>query len=182
MQRPASSSNQNSLAPKKKIAKIGRRQTPLAERALHVATVALAVGATAFAAEMISASDRIPTFAGAEHLMIFARPSTIAARRNQENPALVVANKNGIDYSPVGGVGKNPAPVRNGPIDYKLIEADQNWALIRDPRGSIMRVSKGEFVTGLGKIEDIVRKNDRWTVVTPRGVIAENSASGSKEN
>ncbi|BDV32983.1 hypothetical protein [Methylocystis iwaonis] len=182
MQRPASSSNQNSLAPKKKIAKIGRKQAPFAERALHVATVALAVGATAFAAEMISASDRIPTFAGAEHLMIFARPSTVAARRNQENPALVVANKNGIDYSPVGGVGKNPAPVRNGPIDYKLIEADQNWALIRDPRGSIMRVSKGEFVTGLGKIEDIVRKNDRWTVVTPRGVIAENSASGSKEN
>ncbi|MBL1258681.1 hypothetical protein [Methylocystis sp. Sn-Cys] len=180
MQRPASSSNQNS--PKKKIAKIGRKQAPLAERALHVATVALAVGATAFAAEMISVSDRIPTFAGSEHLMIFARPSTIAARRNQENPALVVANKNGIDYSPVGGVGKNPAPMRNGPIDYKLIEADQNWALIRDPRGSIMRVSKGEFVSGLGKIEDIVRKNDRWTVVTPRGVIAENSASGSKEN
>lgn len=173
MQRPASS-NRTSLAPEKKIAKIGQRQAPVAERALHVATIALAVGATAFAAEMISVSDRIPTFAGAEHLMIFARPSAVAARRNQENPALVVANKNGIDYNPVGGVGKIPAPARSGLIDYKLIEADQNWALIRDPRGSLMRVSKGEFVAGLGKIEDIVRKNERWAVVTPRGVIAEN--------
>lgn len=181
MQRPASS-NQTSLAPKKIIEKITRGQTPVAERALHVATVALAVGATAFAAQMISASDRVPTFAGAEHLMIFARPSTVAARRNQENPALVVANKNGIDYSPVGGVGKSPEPARSGLIDYKLIEADENWALIRDPRGSIMRVSKGEFVKGLGKIEDIVRQNNRWAVVTPRGVIAENSTSGSKEN
>ncbi|MBU6525675.1 hypothetical protein OGR47_01435 [Methylocystis sp. MJC1] len=131
---------------------------------------------------MISAPDRVPTFAGAEHLMIFARPSTVATRRNQENPALVVANKNGIDYSPVGGLGKSAAPTRNDLPNYRLIEAEEGWALIRDPHGSLMRVSKGELVAGLGRVQDILRQNNRWTVITPRGVIAENPTPGSKED
>lgn len=180
--RRSASSNQTPLSPKKPDVKISRRQTPVAERALQAGTVALAIGATAFAAQMISASDRVPTFAGAEHLMIFARPSTVAARRNQENPALVVANKNGIDYSPVGGLGKTATPERIDLPNYRLIEAEEGWALIRDPRGSLMRVSKGESVAGLGRVQDIVRQNNRWAVITPRGVIAEDPTPASTED
>ncbi len=153
----------------------GERQTPVAERALHVATIGLAVGATAFAAQMISDSNRVPTFAGSEHLMIFARPATlIAARRNPDNPALVAANKNGIDYNPVGGLGnRQAAPARKDLLDYTVIEADQGWALIKDTRGWQTRVTKGQLVTGLGRIEDIRREGDRWAVITPHGRLLE---------
>jgi hypothetical protein len=171
MQKPAPSEKIPTASNKRISERGGTRQTPVAERALHVATIGLAVGATAFAAQMISDSNRVPTFAGSEHLMIFGRPATLAARRSQENPALLAANKNGIDYNPVGGLGNKDA--RKDLRDYSVIEANQSGALIKDPRGSLMRVSRGALVAGLGRIEDIIREGDRWAVVTPRGRILE---------
>lgn len=138
---------------------------------LRSAGIVLAISATAFAAQMISTPDRVPTFAGAEHLSIFSRPSVLAARRDLENGALFAARKNGVDYTPVGALDDRTAPVNLA--QYSLIEANQTHALIRDPRGSIVRVMRGDVVAGVGRIDSIERHGKRWAVVTTNGIIVE---------
>jgi hypothetical protein len=154
-------------------------RTPTAEFAVRIATIVLAVGSTTFAAQMISTPDRVPTFAGAEHLMIFARPSTLAAQRNTGNQSLMAANKNGIDYTPVGSVGGNHSP--SAFLKYDVIESNGTTALVRDSRGALIRVSKGDVVTGLGRVQSIARTANRWMVVTSLGVIIEKPAPTSAQ-
>jgi hypothetical protein len=151
---------------------------PISELALHSAMVGLAVVSAAFAAHMISTPDRVPTFAGAEHLMIFARPSTAVAKRNPENPALIAANRNGVDYMPVGRLDDNSS--RAAIIGkYEVVEANAASALIKGPRGSMVRVAKDDYVADIGKVLRITRQGAHWIVVTTQGVITERSASGT---
>jgi hypothetical protein len=171
MQRPASS-RPSPPAPRKPNFPAGAdsgRNASFSEFALHSATVCLAIASTAFAAHMIATPDRVPTFAGAEHLMIFARPSAVAARRNQENPALLAANRNGVDYTPVGRLDDKSSSADLA--QYEVVEANEAAAVLKAPRGSILRVAKGDYVVGIGKILRIARQNKLWVVVTTQGVI-----------
>ena len=44
-------------------------------------------------------------------------------------------------------------------------------AMIQSPRNGILEVFPGDMLAGLGRIEGVKRQDDRWVVVTSRGLI-----------
>lgn len=124
----------------------------------------LAVASAAFAAHMIGTADRRPEFAGIEHLAIFSRPSIIASRRVNGDRMSSASRDRGIDYSPVGALSAGGDTF--GASAFRVLEASPESALIRGPRGEILRVMKGDILAGVGRIDAIVRRRGRWAVVT----------------
>src|SRR5881397_1290992 len=80
------------------------------ELALAAAGVGLAASAAAFAVSMLSDRNRTPTFSGAEHLMIFARPASggdpgkSQARTRDDAPTRL-----DVDDMPVGSIKPSDA-------------------------------------------------------------------------
>lgn len=149
------------------------------ETAVNLGTLVLALGSAAFAVQMIGAQDQTPTIAGEEHLAIYARPSILAAQRKREQRVAASAKRE-VDYSPVGAI---PTPQLG---NFRLIEANETTALIREPGGAAVRVSIGDVVPGLGKIQSIIRQRNGWTIVATRGMITsaatgENSAAATEK-
>jgi hypothetical protein len=148
------------------------------EFGIRVASVALAGGSMTFAAVMIADSERQPRVTGVEYLSIFSKPALLAAQRAQQQqasePQIVVAEKTEpeIDYTPIGTVpdDKRAETPING---FKLLEASGDSALIRGPRGSSMRVWKGDVIDGVGRVVSIEKRGDRWAVVTSNGLITQ---------
>jgi hypothetical protein len=136
----------------------------LAEVALKLTGVSLAVASIAFASHMLSDPGHAPRIVGVEHLAIYARP----ARHNAPQIA-AAAPPTGIDYTPVGGIRKMaPGALLAG---YEILDAGADWALLRLPEGRIMRAPRGARIVGLGRVLDIERRGGKWAVVTERGLI-----------
>ena len=149
--------------------------------ALGVVGVGLAATTTAFAAYMIADQTRTPTFSGAEHLMIFARPASQVAgkaqarRRDEAQPVPL-----DVDDMPVGSI----KPRTVGPRAGRLGESAQGVqdqtetpargvfngkALVEIPSGFAL-AEPGSNLPGLGRVLAIEARNGRWFVVTARSV------------
>ena len=138
------------------------------EVGLRLTGVALAVGSCAFAAHMISDTDRQPEFSGLEHLAIFSKPSNQTLRRNQTMIATTEERGTGIDYTPIGSTQGNAGDALK---DYEVLFASGEAALIRTPQGAVLRVAPNDAVSGIGRIIAIERRGDRWAAVTTKGRI-----------
>lgn len=131
--------------------------------------VVLAIASTAFAAYMISDAERRPQFAGLEHLSIFSRPTIVAAHRAQTQIASDQQSK--VDYTPVGSISES---TRDQSVPgFVLLGVRSGAAVIQTPN-TIIRVSQGDLVDGLGRITAIERRGDKWVVITPSGLIVSN--------
>jgi hypothetical protein len=129
----------------------------------HLTGVALASGSVLFAVEMYSRSDGELQIPGAEHLAIYAKPTTVAP---SENPRHFGAN---IDYTPIGSTaGSLHNPVLNS---YEIVEATRDSAVIRLPEGRIIKIAPGVRVAGLGGVIAIEQRAHKWVVITQSGVI-----------
>lgn len=153
-------------------------QSARSEYVLRSVGLLLAVASTAFAAHMIGNADRKPEFAGIEHLAIFSRPSIMASRRVKGDRRLSASRDHGIDYAPVGALSAGDEAF--GASSFYVLEASPQSALIRGPRGEILRVMKGDILAGVGRIDAIVRRRGRWTVLTADGVIVERPPGSGK--
>jgi len=56
---------------------------------------------------------------------------------------------------------------------WRVREVLNGMALLEGPRG-LVGVSPGQMVPGLGRVESIVRRGNRWVVATSKGVITRN--------
>lgn len=130
---------------------------------LRATGVALAGGSLTFAAHMTADPDRKPQIVGVEHLAIYAKPATSAARRAQ------LEARAGVDYTPVGST-RSAFPDSNL-VGFDLIEAASGRATIRTPQGRVTRVSSGAKLAGVGEIVSIHQRNGKWVVVTQAGLI-----------
>lgn len=137
------------------------------ETAVRAVGVALAIGSTAFAAFMISDAERKPQFAGIEHLAIYSRPTVIAAQRAQTQ---VADQRSKVDYTPVGSIAEQQEPTIPG---FLLLEVRSGAALVQTPN-SIVRVSPGDVLAGLGRITSFERRGEKWVVVTQSGIVVGN--------
>jgi len=146
------------------------------ELGIRVASLALAGGSMTFAAVMIADSERQPRVSGVEYLSIFSKPALLAQQRVQQQQdevqiaAAAAPKAPEIDYTPIGAVpdAKRADTAIPG---YRLMEATSESALIRSPRGSVIRVWKGDIVDGVGRVISIERRGDGWSVVTTNGQI-----------
>lgn len=138
------------------------------ETAVRSVGIGLAVASTAFATYMISDTERQPQFAGLEHLSIYSRPTTLAARRAQTQ---VADQRSKVDYTPTGSIGDaQQQPAIPG---FQLLEVRAGTALIQTPN-SIIRVTPGDVVAGLGRVTAFERRGEKWVVVTPSGLVTGN--------
>lgn len=147
---------------------VRRLSSDPSDAGLRLAGLMLATGSCAFAAHMLSDSDRQPEFAGLEHLAIFAKPTTPTTRRP---PVEIAAGRGAIDYTPIGTAGGKDT--KNLLVGYVLLDATAISALIRTPDGAVIRGAPGETLAGVGRILSIQPRGGRWRVVTTMGVIAE---------
>ena len=139
------------------------------EWALRLTGVALAIGSTAFASRMITNTDYHPQFAGMEYLSIFNKPSTTLAARIK-GPRLA-RHDTSVDYAPVGAI--NPARNERVAKDFTLLEASFDFAIVKTPRGDIVRVAPGYEFERVGRVVAVKRRGDDWVVVTSSGAIIE---------
>jgi hypothetical protein len=139
------------------------------ETVVRTLSIGLAVASTAFAGYMIAHVERQPQFAGLEHLSIFSRPTTAAALRAQERAAS--GQKNAVDFTPVGSIGESERDLTSA--GFVLLGVRGETAVIQTP-STIIRVSAGDVVDGLGRIVAIERRGGKWAVITPSGVIVGN--------
>jgi hypothetical protein len=149
--------------------------------ALGATGISLAASATAFAAYMIADQTRTPTFSGAEHLMIFARPASQAAgkvqARHRDEASPIPLD---VDDMPVGSI----KPRAGGPEGGRSGESAQDMqdrtevpvrgvfngkALVEIPSGFAL-AEPGSNLPGLGHVLAIEARNGRWVVVTTRSV------------
>jgi hypothetical protein len=144
------------------------------ELGIRVASLALAGGSMTFAAVMIADQDRQPRVSGVEYLSIFSKPALLAQQRQQQQQeqmqVAASAKAPEIDYTPIGTVPdekRNATPITT----FRLVDASGDSALIRGPRGGMLRVWKGDVVDGVGRVVAIEKRGDRWAVVTTNGVI-----------
>lgn len=82
----------------------GERGSGGAESAMRIVGLVLAIGAAAFASHMISDTDRVPQFAGLEHLSIYSKPTRSSARRVETERQTASLRNPAIDYAPVGAI------------------------------------------------------------------------------
>lgn len=145
------------------------RQTfAIGEAAVRAAGVGLAVVSAAFAAYMISDTERQPQFSGLEHLAIYSRPTTIAAKRIQTQ----IADQRGkVDFTPVGSIGEPQSQA--GVPGFSLLSVRSGVALLRTP-SAIIKVSPGDLIEGLGRVTALERRGEHWALVTTGGVVIGN--------
>lgn len=158
-----------SLRPSKKTRPSSRRNAPArepGELAVQSFGVALAVASTGFAAYMISDTERRPQFAGLEHLSIFSKPSHSTARL--EPTQVAGGQQKQIDYTPVGSISE-PARGASAP-GFVLLGVRGGSAVIQTPT-TILRVSQGDLVEGLGRIASIEKRGEKWVIVTSTGLV-----------
>ena len=132
-----------------------------------------------FASYMLTASNRLPTFSGAEHLMIFAQPAagaqaSLALRRDPDTTAL--------DMNATGTVrraAQNPDTavstsdsIENAKIltGYSVHGVFGGRALVLGPQG-LATLAIGETMPNGGRVLAIKLRDGVWHVVTTRGTI-----------
>jgi hypothetical protein len=114
--------------------------------------VALAAGAASFAFLMIISGDRRPTFSGAEHLQIFARPSTLSDDRRHTLSIGGQREPPSFDTTPIGSIIGGPGGVMAPAV--KLVESEQaigNASVQREPP-SFDTTSIGSIIGGPGGV------------------------------
>jgi len=73
--------------------------------------------------------------------------------------------------APATGAKTTPASTQTKRIDnWVLREVVDGTAILEGPSG-LIGVSSGDVVPGLGRVESIVRRGGKWSVVTSKGVI-----------
>jgi hypothetical protein len=73
--------------------------------------------------------------------------------------------------TPATGAKVTPASTQTRKIDnWVLREVVGGTAILEGPSG-LIGVSSGDIVSGLGRVESIVRRGGKWSVVTSKGVI-----------
>jgi hypothetical protein len=143
------------------------RTRDFGETAVRSIGVGLAVASTAFAAYMISDTERQPQFAGLEHLSIYSRPATLASRRAQTQLA---EQSPKVDYTPTASIREAQPPRAAG---FQLIEVRDGTALIQTPNARV-RVIRGDVIAGLGRVTALERRGEQWVVVTTGGLVSGN--------
>jgi len=61
----------------------------------------------------------------------------------------------------------SPLPVLEG---WRIVDVDDGYVYVQG-HGRLFEVANGTPLPGLGRVEQVKRQDDRWTVVTPKGVI-----------
>ena len=101
-------------------------------------------------------------------MSIYSRPTTLAARRAQTQ---VADQRSKVDYTPTGSIGERNSSRRLP--GFQLLEVRAGTALIQTPN-SIIRVTPGDVVAGLGRVTAFERRGEKWVVVTPSGIVTGN--------
>lgn len=167
--RPASQSAKKAMPSRMRNARCNVETRESGELAVRSLGVALAIASTAFAAYMISDTERRPQFAGLEHLTIFSKPSHPGAHRA---PAQAAGDpRKQIDYTTVGSISERRQS--RAVSGFTLLGVRFESAVIQTPT-TILRVSQGDLVEGLGRVTAIERRGEKWVVVTPGGLIVGN--------
>lgn len=151
-----------------------------------VASIAVvcAIASSIFAANMIQRSDEAPGLSGAEHFMIFARPST--TRREPlmtfaPPPTEVATQPVDVDLMPIGTIGPKsqglptvepPAPPAKKELSgFYVRGAYDGKVLVQGPTGFEL-VGPGDKVTNAGPVLGIKYNKGRWIVLTEAGSIS----------
>jgi len=143
--------------------------------------VALAAGAASFAFLMIISGDRRPTFSGAEHLQIFARPSTPSDDRRH---TLIIGGKReppSFDTTPIGSIIGGPGGVMAPAV--KPVKSEQaignasvrgvfNGRALVQTATTVVLVGPGESIPGVGKVVSIEQTLNGPRVITDAGVVS----------
>lgn len=156
---------------------MGRRPAyTLVDKALIFLGFASAIMSASFAVWMTAGEERVPSFAGAEHLRLFARPATV-----RRIPVASVPPGDGeattIDKTPIGAIGPRrgvpPAlETSNSPLDgWTLHGIFGGTALIAGPDG-LVTAAAGADLGAAGRVVGIEFANGGWRLRTTRGVIA----------
>ena len=150
--------------------------------------VGLAATAILFAVYMVSDRNRTPTFSGAEHLMIFARPAShdpgkLQARRNSGAPSAQID----ADDMPVGSITPRDAgsevglpgeKASNGGLQSGKRRTEtpvrgifNGKALVEVPNGFAL-VEPGSYLPSLGHVLAIEARDGKWVLVTTHTVVS----------
>ena len=162
---------------------MAKRWKTIDDVALGLLGVTLALGSAAFAYLMITDRDRRPVFSGAEHLQIFAKPSTPEDDRRH---ALRVGGEReppASDPTPVGTIVGGPGGVIAPAQTAKPVKSDQslNSASVRgvfngralvQTSTTVVLVGPGENIPGVGNVISIEQTLQGPRVVTEQGVIS----------
>lgn len=160
------------------------------DRLLAASGVAIACSTLAFAAYMVSDSDRPPRIAGMEYLSIFARPSHPPVTTAQREPPVAAEAANqpaapSIDPTPTGSILERAAsgrpinliltPIREvdsraPPSPYRILDVSKGEALIANQTGS-RRVRAGDIVPDLGRVNAIEKRGDHWVLLIQNGAM-----------
>lgn len=130
----------------------------------------LAAASIVFAAVAIANRGR-PNVVGMEYLAIFAKPN--GARRTVATAdARQVAGRAepAIDPTPTGSIpGASLAEtLRKGAPEMIEVRDGVAWIRVDD---SIVAVTPGKAIEGLGVVEKIVQRRDRWLLLGPGGEV-----------
>lgn len=133
------------------------------------ATLLVAIGA----ATLVMAPNPSPHFRGAEHLAIFARPSSAPPRM------VAPTGDPGIDMTPVGAIGarppgattKPPAPAQTGPLArWSVQDVIGDQAYLIGPEG-VVAARIGADLGEAGVLERVVVERGGFAVLTSKGRI-----------
>jgi len=134
-----------------------------ASRAIDLAlvggSVLTATSAAGFAGYMIYTGDHEPRINGLEYLAIFAQPAHRPVHGEEKN------EETKVDDSPVGAI---PREIKDSVEGYWLVGAQAQFAWLREGN-RIFSVRPGDEVPRLGRVEAIVERDGRWTLVDDRG-------------
>ena len=149
------------------------------ERLLAVTGLILAASAASYAGLMLTDTVRVPTFPGSEHLMIFARPATLAHGRPFYRTASAPPTSiGGVDPTPVGSLRRvfeeHPEAATGEPklAEYSVRGIFGGKALVQTGAGFLM-VEPGNDIPGAGEVSRIEWRGGEWVVVTSRGYIGQ---------
>lgn len=77
-----------------------------------------------------------------------------------------------VDHAPVGSLHSTTSNVLL--TDFELVDAKTDFAILRTQHGRLLRVARGSFLTGVGRVLSIRDIRGRWIVQTTRGIIIKN--------
>lgn len=143
--------------------------TPRVERWLFRSGVVIATGCAAFASFMISHRGR-PRIYGMEHLAIFAQPNRSIRFAQADAPRKddAPSDLRPIDPTPTGSIASPETSQAFQARDYEIIAGKANLVWLK--RGdTILAVTIGQDVPGLGRIASIKMRNGAWRLLDADG-------------
>ncbi len=129
--------------------------------------VSLAVASGSFAIYMVAQPPKDPLIPGIEHLSLYSKPRVIADRRREQEPFTHAGGE--VDYTATSAIAEQERSKIFD--DLFVLEGTAMEALIATRNGVRLRVRKGDYVSIVGKVQEIRFRKMRWEVLTTKGVI-----------